>query len=190
MKNLPLYIALLTILIACNTYAQTAKSPTGSFSGYPNMDSIEKVCIGAKYLPFDVTTLDGKRLTNESCNGKVIFINFWFEACFPCRGEFGKLNELYDSLKDNPAYEFVAITFDRKETLPDFIQKTGIHYPIATVSDKVESKRLNYAMPYPSCIIVDKYGRIRYIAMKGISEKEDTYKVALQSVLTRMKKLL
>lgn len=181
---------LLTILIAGNVFAQNINPKTGQAWAYPDMDSVNKVALGAKYVPFDVTTLDGKRLNNESCKGKVTFINFWFEGCAPCREEFGKLNELYDSLKDNPGYEFVAITFDAKETLPEFIRKTGIRYPVATVGDKVESKRLNYTMGYPGSVIVDKWGRVRFVAMKGIADKADTYKMTLGDVLERMRKLL
>ncbi len=180
----------LGIVFAGNAFAQNINPKTGKPWAYPDMDSVYRVCIGTKYVPFDVITLEGKKFNNDSCLHKVTFINFWFEGCQPCREEFGKLNELYDSLKDNPTYQFVAITFDRKETLPDFIRKTGIRYPIATVADKIESKRLNYTMGYPSSIILDRGGTIRFIEMKGIADQESSYKVALHRVLSVMKSLL
>ncbi len=182
-------IQLLAGIIAVNALAQNVNPKTGLSWGFPDIDSLSRVLYSARYVPFDVTTLDGKRLTNESCKGKVTFINFWFMFCQPCREEFGKLNDLYDSLKNDTAYQFVAISFDPKEALPEFIRKAGIHYPVATVGDKAESKRLNYGMGYPGSIIIDKYGRIRFIAMKGIAEKEGPYKMTLPSVLAIMKKL-
>lgn len=146
--------------------------------------------MGKKYMPFDVTTLDGKRLTNASCKGKVTFINFWFEGCQPCRGEFGQLNNLYDSLKDNPHFQFIAITFDPKETLPDFVLKNNIHYPVATVEDQAESKRLDFRMGYPNSIVLDKTGKIAYIGMKAITNKDAKYEVPFSTILSVIKEKL
>src|SRR5579872_1254530 len=78
---------------------QNAQPTTGKSWALPNMDSIYK---GTQYVSFEMTTLDGRRLTNELCKGKVVFMDFWFEGCRGCREEFGKLNESYDSLKNNP----------------------------------------------------------------------------------------
>ncbi len=132
-------------------------------------------------MPFNVTTIGGKNLTNASCKGKVTFINFWFQGCAPCRGEFGKLNEIYNTYKDNPNFEFVAITFDPAATLPDFVAKNMIGYPVAAVDQK-ESKRLDYRMGYPNSLILDKKGNIAYIGMKAITEKDAQYEVPLSTI--------
>ncbi len=150
---------------------------------YMNIDSLYKAATGTKYMPFEVTTLDGKKFNNANCKGKVTFVNFWFEGCGPCRGEFGKLNELYDSIQHISGCQLVAVTFDDTATLPDFIQKFNLRYPIATVGDQRESKRLDYNMGYPNSIILDKQGKIAYIGMKAIGDVEEAYKVPLKKLL-------
>ena len=169
------------------TSAQKALPPDHSFL-FMNIDSLYASCKGKPYMPFDVVTTDGKRLTNESCRGKVTFINFWFEGCEPCREEFKVLNELYKSIADKEGYEFVAITFDPATTLPDFIKKNNLHYPIATVEDRNESKRMDYRMGYPNSIILDKQGNIAYIGMGGIARKTAPYKLSLKEIKSVLKR--
>lgn len=158
--------------------------------GYPDMDSLYAACIGMRYQPaIGVTTLDGKRFTNASFTGKVTLLNFWFEGCWACRIELPKLNELYDSLKTDPQYQFVSITFDSVNTLPDFIKKNGIRYPVATTMSKAESKKLNYTMGFPSSIILDRNGKIAFIATKAIADKEGDYRVNIHRILAIMRKM-
>ena len=102
----------------------------------PNWDSLQASHVGKIYMPFDVVTLDGKHINNESLKGKITWLNFWFENCPGCRNEFDKLNRLYDSLKNDPDFQFIAITYDKKETLPAFIKQFNLNYPIATVENE------------------------------------------------------
>jgi cytochrome oxidase Cu insertion factor (SCO1/SenC/PrrC family) len=125
-------------------------------------DSVNNTFTGTAYVPFDITTLDGKLITTESSKGKITIFCFWFEGCTGCRAEVNELNALYDSLKNNPGYQFAAITFDDKESLPGFVTKYNIHYPIATVDKEDEFKRLNYHNGCPSLLILDKEERIQF----------------------------
>ncbi len=179
-----IFAILLFIFVARSA---TAQSPGGQ-APPPDLESVYRNITGTAYVPFDLTTLDGKRFTSASCIGKVTFINFWFEGCVPCRNEFAKLNELYDSLKDNPSYQFVAVTFDEKEGLRDFIRQFGLRYPIATVNDQWEEKRLNYQLGYPTSIILDKDGKVGYIGMKGITENDNSaFAISIHTILAKMK---
>ncbi len=176
-------LCLLPLIALCQ---QPATMPDKSWMQM-NMDSLYRKVTGSTYMPFDVTTLEGSRLTNVSCKGKVTIINFWFEGCGPCRGEFGELNSLYDSIIKMPSVQMVAVTFDAKETLPPFIAKHQLRYPIATVESQRESKRLDYNMGYPNTIILDKQGKVAYIGMKAIGEVNEEYKVSMSKLLNIIK---
>ncbi|MGN6567905.1 MAG: TlpA family protein disulfide reductase [Flavipsychrobacter sp.] len=185
MKQLIIVLLLLTGQVAT---AQQRSAGTYSRGTWNNFDSIFRSHIGKQYVPFDVTTTDGKHLTNETCKGKILILNLWFEECGGCRGEIKYLNALYDSLKHDPSIEFVAITFDKEETLSAFVQTFKLHYPIATVPSQTESYRLNYHMGFPTNFIIDKTGKIAMMKL-GISERESQINMSLQQVYDKIAEL-
>lgn len=180
-------IAFLLFFVCDKTFAQQANTlaTRGSWNNY---DSIFKSHVGKTYVPFDITTTEGKHLTNQSCKGKIVILNFWFENCGGCRGEIKYLNALYDSLKKDADIEFVAVTFDKKETLPPFIKTFKLNYPIATISSQNEAYRMNYRMGFPTNIILDKSGKVAMMKM-GISDKETRFHMSMQQVYDKIKSL-
>lgn len=178
------YLHIVFLLFICsNAFAQFS----GRGSGI-NFDSVFKSHVGKQYVPFNITTTDGRHLTNESCKGKIVVFNYWFEDCGGCRGEIKYLNALYDSLKHDPLIEFVAVTFDKKETLPAFIQTFKLHYPIATIPSQYEAYRLNYRMGFPTNFIIDKTGKVAMMKM-GVSEKESKLHMSMQQVYDKIAEL-
>ena len=156
---------ILAVFIFAVVNAMGQKSSTSKLNpwSFEYRDSVNGTYKGSEYPSFDLTTLDGRRITNESSKGKITFFSFWFESCAGCRQEIPEMNALYDSLKDNARFQFVAITFDSEESLPDFIAKFNIHFPVATVGHEEELERLNHHNGYPSLAIIDKEGRINLI---------------------------
>jgi peroxiredoxin len=139
-------------------------------------------------MPFDVTTLDGKHINNISLIGKITWLNFWFEDCPGCRNEFDKLNRLYDSLKTDTDFQFVAITYDKKETLPAFIKQFNLKYPIATVANSAVAQILNYANGFPSNILIDKQGKVVFVRF-WLMDREAKYGITLQQAYQKIAKL-
>jgi cytochrome c biogenesis protein CcmG/thiol:disulfide interchange protein DsbE len=144
-----------------------------------NWDSLQTSHVGKPYLQFEATTLDGKKINNESLKGKITWLNFWFEACPGCRNEFDKLNRLYDSLKNDPDFQFVAITYDKKETLPAFIKQFGLNYPIATVANQDIAYNMNYRNGFPTNILIDKEGNIVFVRF-WLMDREAKYGVTME----------
>lgn len=159
-------------------------------SGYkkPDYDSLQNSYTGLTYVPIDVTSLDGRHITNASLKGKITWLNFWFEACPGCRNEFEKLNKLYDSLKNDPDFQFIAITYDRKETLLPFIKQFNLHYPIATVNSQVETDRLSYTHGYPTNIVIGKDGKVALVRW-WLMEREAKYGITLQDAYKLIEQL-
>ncbi|MBS1687133.1 MAG: TlpA family protein disulfide reductase [Bacteroidetes bacterium] len=180
-------IALVLFFICNEAFAQQSTMPAASALGN-NYESIFKSHVGNTYVPFDITTTDGRHLTNQSCKGKIVVLNFWFEDCGGCRGEIKYLNALYDSLKKDTDVEFVAVTFDKKETLPSFIKTFKLNYPIATISSQNEAYRMNYRMGFPTNIILDKSGKVAMMKM-GISDKESRFHMSTQQVYDKISSL-
>ncbi len=128
------------------------------------------------YLPFQITTLDGKVLNNASIKGKVTFLNFFFMACPPCSAEIGELKKIYARFSKDTTFQFVAVTFDDPKFLPNFLLARGVNYQIASVPPKV-GKSMMYGMGYPSSIVIDKHGNVACMVMGKIEEAPiHTYK--------------
>jgi len=135
------------------------------------LDSLGSQFKGRPYHDFNFTTLDGKTFTAGNTRGKVVYLNFWFEACAPCHIEFEALNGLYDSLKNDTSVVFAALTFETREQLPFLVEKEKLRYPVACLS-KEECSRLIYDVGYPTSIVIDKTGRVVLYETGGWLQKE------------------
>lgn len=61
---------------------------------------------------FVLESLTGDSVSLESLRGKTVFINFWATWCPPCIEEMPSLDALYEELKDEPDFAFLAISTD------------------------------------------------------------------------------
>lgn len=132
---------------------------------------------------------DNLRVDNKSLKGKVVFINFWFEACTPCVAEFGGLNDLYDSLKNNSKFAFISFTFEKKERIEELKAKYSIHYPILYISQQ-ECYRLNNKNGFPTNIILDPAGLVKYRISGGNTDKDKAREFIFSNIYPRIVKLL
>ena len=126
--------------------------------------------------------------------GKVVLINFWFEGCHPCMTEMPMLNEINKNFKAQKDFLFISFTFDNKEAIQRVKEKFGITFKILSTSQK-ECGRLNFYSGYPTSIILDRAGVIRYVHGSGydmdIINEEMTYSDLLQrTLLSEIKSLL
>ena len=139
--------------------------------GLEEQDSILRSKIGTPYINFSLNDLNGNEFTEEQLVGKVTLINFWFESCAPCIAEFNDLNDLYEKMKDNPSFQFLSITRDSPEMAKESIKAHKLPYQIYTASN-AECSRLNFKQGYPTTIVTDKHGIIRFMKSGGNLEKE------------------
>jgi peroxiredoxin len=153
-------------------------------------DSVNNMHVG-EYLPeMDIFTVEGNPINISAFKGKVTYLNFWFESCRGCRDEIKEVNILYDSLKNDPGFRFLAITFDSLSTLPEYIKQSNIHYPVASTSSVEKFHSLSFNMGSPAFIIIDKNGRINYIGLRSVSNKDDNMgNISIKKILTLMRDL-
>ncbi len=156
-----------------------------------NIDSLEcptgYVAIGHPYLTFKLTN-DNKMVDNQSINGKVVFINFWFEGCHPCMAEMEALNKLFEKMKDNSGFVFITVTWDNEETIKRVKEKYSLLFDIFAASGK-ECQRLNYGCGYPTSIVLDKTGTVRYRHSGGSTNKKDADEFVLTTLANEIQSL-
>lgn len=119
-----------------------------------------------KPFPVFSTIFNGSVVTKESLKGKVVFINFWFAACPPCIAELDALNALYKKFSPNKDFVFLSITFEKASQIPFIKKKFKMQYPVASV-DRQECYRLNLGNGFPTSVILDRQGVIKYFITGG-----------------------
>lgn len=118
---------------------------------------------------FNFIANDQLRYTNDSLINKVTFINFWFGACTPCIAEMTSLNSLYDKYKQNPSFLFLSFSTDTPEEIQKLSSKYSIPYPVISISIS-EIYKYNFRLGFPTILIIDRVGKIRYIKCGGESD--------------------
>jgi thiol-disulfide isomerase/thioredoxin len=107
---------------------------------------------------FKLTALDGKPLTLAALQGKVVLLNFWATWCGPCRAEIPDLVALQERYKGR--LQIVGLNVDDEEAdIKQYVQETGINYPVAMTSNDV---RIQFGgIPaLPTSFVLDTEGRV------------------------------
>ena len=131
---------------------------------------IEKQLDENKSLPeFNLTTLADENIMSTDFRGKFLVINWWATTCAPCRKEIPGLNKLVDKFSSNSNVVFLAIAFDEKERVDNYLNSNVFKY-VQTVGDKNVAKILGES--FPKNLIINPDGIITYYSEGG---HENTY---------------
>ena len=129
--------------------------------------------------PFEITTMDGQKLSMDELQGKVVLIDFWATWCQPCREALPHIRKIADKFHDEP-FIVLSVNVDNDEkkwksfvaenqmTWPQYFD-AGFNGPIAGMFDV-------HAIPHTFTIDAD-----------GIVQDE---KVGDASIEGKLKKLL
>lgn len=132
---------------------------------------------GETLANFDLTDMNGKRLQLSDLKGKVVLINFWFINCPPCRMEMPDLNELKAEYAGKNV-EFVAITFDNKNDVNEFLKTIPFDYQILPNARAIIEK---YGiMGFPTSVVLDKNGKVVDSKMGGSMNIKEELKAFIE----------
>lgn len=134
------------------------------------IQKIEKPLDKNKSLPeFNLTTLTDKNILSTDFRGKFLVINWWATTCAPCRQEIPGLNKLVDKFSSDSNIVFLAIAFDEKDRVENYLNSNVFKY-VQTLGDKNVSKI--FGESFPKNLIVNPDGKITYYSEGG---NENTY---------------
>lgn len=124
---------------------------------------------------FDLRDLAGKRVTSASLRGKPTLISFYFAACVPCIREVGPLNEFAAA---RPGMNFLAVTFDDRETARRFVDRYGFRWRVLPdareLVDRVRVKN------YPMVALFDADGKLLGTKTGGAKDELEAANVGPQ----------
>ena len=79
--------------------------------------------------PFTVTTVDGKRISMDDLQGKVVLVDFWATWCGPCREALPHMQKVAKKFQGQPLV-ILSISLDKDEKAwKEFIAKNEMTWP-------------------------------------------------------------
>jgi cytochrome c biogenesis protein CcmG/thiol:disulfide interchange protein DsbE len=108
---------------------------------------------------FKLTGLDGRPINLAESHGKVILLNFWATWCGPCRAEIPDLIELQNKYKGRLQILGLVVDDDDQEAVKEFVDRSGINYPVAMASGDIRIKYGGIGA-LPTSFMLDSEGRI------------------------------
>ena len=114
--------------------------------------------VGMVAPPFELTLIDGSKVSLEQLRGQVVVLNFWATWCGPCKAELPLLDKYYDMQKSHGLRVFTIATED---SLPLYQLKK-----LFAVMKIPSAKRIKGNYPVlegvPTNYVIDRSGHIRY----------------------------
>ena len=114
-------------------------------------------------VAFESETFEGESVTEETFQGEVTVINFWYAACAPCRVEAPDLQDAYEEFEPDGVQFYGVNTRDTQPTAEAFERTFGITYP--SMEDRGGSVLMamtDYVHPsaVPTTLVLDREGRV------------------------------
>ena len=111
--------------------------------------------------PFDLKTLDGKRVQVAALRGKVVVVNFWGLWCGWCREEMPDLQKLHEKYRGDPRVAIMTVdTGDDPDKVREWMKQRGFDFPVLIDDGYVEKLRLR---GFPTTWIVSPDGHKAYV---------------------------
>jgi len=117
--------------------------------------------VGKYATSFELSDLNGKKVSLSQWKGSVVLLNFWETSCGPCRAEMPSLKKLYEDLKDR-GFVVLAISIDRSEkAVKSFVAAKGLPFPVLLDSEREVFFDQYAVFGLPTSFLIDRKGIIR-----------------------------
>jgi thiol-disulfide isomerase/thioredoxin len=110
---------------------------------------------------FQLTDMDGVKVSSSTLLGKPILINFWATSCGPCVAEMPQLSRLKEKYKEQ--MNFISITENTadEDNLKAFLENKDFNYQVLDGGESYKKELKIRAIPRN--LFIDKKGVLRYI---------------------------
>lgn len=138
---------------------------------------------------FQGTTIDGVNVSLSAFKGKVIVLNFWFIACPPCRLEVTPLNEIVQQFKDKEVI-FLSVAREKEVDLKTHLKTNEFLFQTIADPSSTIGRDVFHLFGYPTTIVIDKAGKIRYYTLGGKIDEQAVRKELQQKLVPVINNLL
>lgn len=168
-RNLKLIFFLIISLVSTYANAQetTYDMAIAKFTGENKYEIEHPEALNGIAAPdFMGKTTDGKSIKLSDLKGKVVVLNFWFIACPPCRLEIKPLNEIVQQFKGKDVV-FLSVAREKENDLRLHLKSNEFLFETIADPTSVIGRDIYHLFGYPTTIVIDKTGVIRYYTLGG-----------------------
>ncbi len=133
------------------------------------MESERRLKVGSEPIAFEVTSIEGKKISPKQYKGKVLLLDFWATWCAPCKHEMPSVKKVYGKYKDK-GFEIVGISLDKSRgDLDRYLAANNIQWPQFFDGKYWQNEiAVKYGVSsIPATYLIDKKGKIRYKSLRG-----------------------
>jgi cytochrome c biogenesis protein CcmG/thiol:disulfide interchange protein DsbE len=140
------------------------------------------VAVGQKAPMFTLTTFDGKQISPEDMQGKVVLLNFWASWCKPCEQEAADLEAVWRYYQPQGDVLFLGVAWtDTEKASLGYIDKFDITYPNGPDLGTSISQAYR-TTGVPETYIIDKNGNLTYVKLSPFTSQAEI-KAAIDPLL-------
>jgi thiol-disulfide isomerase/thioredoxin len=108
---------------------------------------------------FILEDLRGPMVSLKDFRGKVIFLNFWFSRCGPCRDEMPAMELLWQIFQDDDFIILAVNVGEGKGEVSSFVENNGYTFPVLLdLWGKVAN--MYSIRAYPTTFLIDGEGKV------------------------------
>ena len=159
-------VACAAALLAAGLFLPAA--PALGVAQTPLKDAYLKRFLGKPAPPFSLKDMNGRQVSLSDYRGKVVLLNFWYSACFPCRQETPDLIALYKAQKERGLVilgintDTILMPGDPGTMLRKFVETYAVPYPVL-VADRRMYDDYGKIPIAPVTHLIDRQGAIARI---------------------------
>ena len=135
-----------------------------------DLDLNTKSSISKPYFNYIIHTSKTDSISSDALNGKITFINFWFETCKPCMAELDAMIELYNEFKDSSKFQMITFTTDHDTLIQKNLKKYHIPFKVYNMNWQ-DCEVMNFGQGFPCSILLDENKRVINIESGGPTDK-------------------
>lgn len=113
---------------------------------------------------WELLSLQDEKISLKSLLGKVVLVDFFYKACYPCMQALPGLQALHEKYKEKGLRVIGINPNDKKESdIAAFLAKRGVTYPVLLGGREVAN---DYRVSgYPTMYLIDKTGKIIFVQL-------------------------
>jgi len=137
--------------------------------------------VGKTVPAFELSDLNGKKVTSASLKGTVYVLDFWATSCAPCVASLPSMDDLNQEMHSKGVTIFAVNEQEDADTVKKFIDDKKLTLPVLLDSDGKVFDSFN-GEAIPLTVIVGKDGKVRkgYLGMGYEKEIRQELEAALQ----------
>ncbi len=131
----------------------------------------------------------GDQVKLSDYSGSIVVLNLWFRNCPPCMAEIPGLNKLHDEY-EKKGVKFLSFTTDSKGIVEYMLEnEQDFKFDVIPNAKEIIYHDLNLTYGFPTTIILDGKGTIKYIAVGG-GTRDNTSEIVFNTLSTQIQMCL